>query len=165
MKFNQSELLEIINLINQINQSFDFPSNSCLYSSSLLTAVINDHLPYEAKLIVGSLSINGALVFQHTPILPLLKNNIDLQLSWDGHAWIEIFDLIIDLSITNSIFSSNKHNNFQQHIINQFHKIPDYLIGQKNLLLDKGFNYIAKEKLTNHEIDLFIKNLDNILNE
>jgi len=109
--------------------------------------------------------MNGALVFQHTPILHLLKNKIDLQLSSDGHAWIEIFDLIIDLSITNSIFSSNKHSNFQQHIINQFHKIPDYLIGQKNLLLDKGFNYITKEKLTNREIDLFIKNLNNILNK
>jgi len=43
MKYNQSERLEIINLVDQINQLYDFPSNSCLYSSSLLTAAINDH--------------------------------------------------------------------------------------------------------------------------
>ena len=67
--------------------------------SALLFAQINDNLPVTPRFVTGSLTLNNRLIFSHDPILPALSSAHDLSALWNGHAWVEIENLIFDSSI------------------------------------------------------------------
>lgn len=150
---------EISYMAESITENFKLVSGSCLYMSAVLSAMIQDHLSVDAKFVTGSLSVAGFTVFSHQPIKPLLTNKCVFS-QWDGHSWIEIDDIVFDLSLFRTVFSSATPPYIQSLFDTRVDRRAAYLIGQKSKLSEIGIQYMALELLSEDDATIFIKNAD-----
>ena len=90
----------------------------CLPMSALLYATLKDSLKIDAKLATGNLTYRGEHIFKQDFSISEAKNNT-LQ-DWAGHAWVEIEDLICDLSFFRTLYSVKFTKPFKQKLINDF---------------------------------------------
>ncbi|EGR2438201.1 hypothetical protein DYC75_13635 [Vibrio cholerae] len=157
----RSELVnEALCMAEIITQNFKPIDGSCLYMSALLAAMINDNLPVETRFVTGSLTVAGSTIFSHTPIKHQLTQKSHLIEQWDGHAWVELDDLIFDLSIFRTVFSRASPRRIQSLFEARFDRGVAYLVGQKSKLIDKGIEYTALEILSDDDATIFIQNAD-----
>ncbi|WP_421385887.1 hypothetical protein [Aeromonas veronii] len=113
----------------------------------------------DAKFVTGSLSVAGFTVFSHQPIKLLLTNKCVFS-QWDGHSWIEIDDIVFDLSLFRTVFSSATPPYIQSLFDTRVDRRAAYLIGQKSKLSEIGIQYMALELLSEDDATIFIKNAD-----
>lgn len=158
MDMNKSELHELVELVKQTN-ALELPTNSCLYYSALLYATLVDNTAIKPKFIIGSVKILDQYIFKHDKNTSLsFKENISLQ--WDGHAWIEIDNLIVDLSLFKTIKNLSPTNIFHEYILNYFHRIPSALIISKQELELSKISYIAQGELSDNDATILINSID-----
>ena len=155
---NKSQLHELVELVEQIN-TLELPTNSCLYYSALLYATLRDNTDINPRFIVGSVKILDKYVFKlDTKISFNFEKNFSIQ--WDGHAWVEIDNLIIDLSLFKSIKHLNSDNIFHKHIYKYFNGIPNFLIISKEKLEQYKISYIAHNELSDNDATILINSID-----
>lgn len=130
---------------------------SCLYMSALLFAQINDNLPISPKFVAGSLTLRNELIFSHYPILPALRSNLDFSELWNGHAWVEVEDLIFDPSIFFTIYSPSTPKHLQNKFEKTFNGKHDYLIGNRAKLEESGIIYKIYEDLSDDDATVLIR--------
>lgn len=159
----RSELVqEIAYMAESITKNFKLVDGCCLYMSAVLAAMINDHLSVKSRFVTGSLSVSGSKVFSHQPVKPVLAQKSRVISQWNGHSWIEIDDLIFDLSLFRTVFSEAASPHIQSLFEARFDRKAAYLIGQKNKLAEMGVEYSALELLSDDDAVIFIKNADRI---
>lgn len=159
----QNELVqEVLYMAENITQNFKPVDGSCLYMSAILAAMINDHLPVATRFVTGSLSVAGSKIFAHQPIKPKLNQKSGLIAQWDGHAWVEVDDLIFDLSIFRTVFSTAASPHIQTLFEERFDRGTAYLIGQNHKLIEMGVEYTSLELLSDDDATIFIQNADRI---
>jgi hypothetical protein len=153
-----SHFQEVISLSANICD-LDLPANSCLYHSALLYATLRDNTDINPRFIVGSVKILDKYVFKlDTKISFNFEKNFSIQ--WDGHAWVEIDNLIIDLSLFKSIKHLNSDNIFHKHIYKYFNGIPNFLIISKEKLEQYKISYIAHNELSDNDATILINSID-----
>ncbi|HEH9441916.1 TPA: hypothetical protein SIA39_003987 [Aeromonas sobria] len=151
---------EVSYMAEDITRNFKPVGCSCLYMSAILAAMMHDHLSVETRFVTGSLSIAGCKVFSHQPIKQMLTKNSDLIGLWDGHAWVEVDDLIFDLSIFRTVFSTAVSPRIQNLFESRFIRGTAYLIGQKHKLEEIGIDYTSLEILSDDDATKFIQSAD-----
>ena len=155
----RSELVEeVLFMAENITQNFEPVDGSCLYMSAMLAAMMNDHLPVEIRFVTGSLSVADSKIFDHHPIKPTLNQKTGVIGQWDGHAWVEVDDLIIDLSLFRTVFSKAASPRIQSIFEARFDRGTAYLIGQKHKLIEMGVEYTPFERLSDDNATIFIQN-------
>ena len=155
----QNELVnEVLHIAAKITHNFKAVDGSCLYMSAMLAAMMNDHLPVDTRFVTGSLTVAGVKIFTHQPIKPTLSRKADIIRKWDGHAWVEVDDLIIDLSIFRTVFSEAASTRIQSLFEERFERGTAYLIGQKHKLIEMGMEYTPLELLSDDDATTFIQN-------
>ncbi|MEZ8197062.1 hypothetical protein [Vibrio cortegadensis] len=155
----RSELVqEIRYMAENITQNFKPVDGSCLYMSAMLAAMMNDHLPVDTRFVTGSLSVAESKIFAHQPIKPILSQKEGVIGEWDGHAWVEVDDLIIDLSLFRTVFSKTASPRIQSLFETRFERGTAYLVGQKHKLIEMGVVYTPLELLSDDDATIFIQN-------
>ncbi|MEQ3442626.1 hypothetical protein ABMY47_13795 [Pseudoalteromonas sp. BZP1] len=144
-------------MAESITENFKSVEGSCLYMSSLLFSMINEHLPVEAFLVTGSLSVGGYKVFTHSPIKPQLTQKSGVIGQWNGHAWVEVEDIIFDLSIFRTVFAPSTSDHIQRTFEDRFNRDTAYLVGQKSKLIEMGIEYRPLEQLFEDDATIFIQ--------
>ena len=157
----RSELVnEVLYMAENITQNFKPVDGSCLYMSAMLAAMINDHLAVETRFVTGSLSVAESKIFAHQPIKLILNQKKGVIADWDGHAWVEVDDLIIDLSLFRTVFSKAASPRIQGLFEARFERNTAYLVGQKHKLIEMGVEYTPLELLSDDDATIFIQNAD-----
>ena len=159
---NQQDIQTCEELGRKVLSEMAHLTNSCLYISAMLTAMINDHIQLEARLITGSLVIDNRTIFNHQPIASVLSSTTNVTSTWDGHAWVEVSDLILDFSIFQTIFSDSSLSDIQNTFVQKFGERKDYLIRKKHLLNSMHVIYTSQEQLTLEHEQVLINNIPNI---
>ncbi|AGR00055.1 hypothetical protein MW374_004521 [Vibrio parahaemolyticus] len=155
----RSELVqEVLYMAENITQNFKPVDGSCLYMSAMLVAMMNDHLPVEIRFVTGSLSVAESKIFALQPIKPILSQKEGVIGKWDGHVWVEVDDLIIDLSLFRTVFSKAASPRIHSLFEARFERGTAYLVGQKHKLLEMGVVYTALELLSDDDATIFIQN-------
>ncbi|WP_408900180.1 hypothetical protein [Photobacterium piscicola] len=155
----RSELVqEVLYMAEDITQNFKPVDGSCLYMSAMLVAMMNDHLSVETRFVTGSLSVAESKIFAHQPIKPILSKKEGVIGKWDGHAWVEVDDLIIDLSLFRTVFSKVASPRIQSLFEARFERGTAYLVGQKHKLIEMGVEYTPLELLSDDDATIFIQN-------
>ncbi|WGW00328.1 hypothetical protein QF117_09265 [Vibrio sp. YMD68] len=155
----RSELVQEVQYIAEnITQKFKPVDGSCLYMSATLAAMMNDHLPVETRFVTGSLSVAESKIFAHQAIKPILSQKEGVIGKWDGHAWVEVDDLIIDLSLFRTVFSKAASLRIQSLFEARFERGTAYLVGQKHKLIEMGVVYTPLELLSDDDATIFIQN-------
>ena len=72
---------------------------NCVMLSGILGAHIMDNSDIPVSVIYGHLDYSSRRIFCCKEPIPYSTENDIINKSWDGHCWIEINDLIIDISI------------------------------------------------------------------
>ncbi|MGS4881301.1 hypothetical protein [Photobacterium damselae] len=149
---------EVLYMAEDITKKFKPVDGSCLYMSAILAAMISDNLSVEPRFVTGSLSVAGSKVFSHQPIKPALNQKSGLIAQWDGHSWVEVDDLIFDLSIFRTVFSEVATLRIKSLFEARFDRRTAYLIGQKSTLIEMGIEYTPLELLSDDDASIFIQN-------
>lgn len=138
----------------------------CLYMSAILANEINDKTSLKAKVVVGSLEVRGHKLFSYSPISQILENsfnvNKSINLSWDGHAWVEVEGYIIDPSIIFSI-SIKSTRYITDAILKAESQDYGFIFNTYANLLTKGVNYEKRDYLSPHSNSILLKDSKLIL--
>ncbi|MFK5959481.1 MAG: hypothetical protein QM495_11515 [Lutibacter sp.] len=132
---------------------------NCALLSALLGAMIYDNSDIPVVVLSGHFEYNSNRIFNCTKPIPFTNKEKMINDSWDGHCWIEINDLIIDLSIFRTIYYGKVPNSFKTEIVEKFGAGKGALIGYSSCLKELGFNYIPKYSLNQEQINGLIKGL------
>ncbi len=158
---NQQILIDAIKMILELTPKRPF---LCLQLSAMLYAEL-EKFNLKPKLITGSLSYKNELLFNID--YSLNNTNTDSAVitgDWGGHAWIELDDLIIDLTICRTIYSDKFNKKCKTEIIQRMGE------GRGCLIIDKsnnltGFEYITQEELNDQIINGILKGTYLLLKE
>ena len=158
---SSQEISEIVEYGHVILEKMSPIYGGCLYISALLVGVINDNTELDAKLVTGSLAVEGVTIFSHSNISCVLSTDSDVSFSWNGHAWVSISGIIFDFSLFKTICSDQTPEKISDTFSTLFGS-SSYLIGQPNKLSEIGVVYKQYEELTNSNVTTLIQSAERL---
>jgi len=119
-----------VKAIRDTSTAFPYDPFLCLPMSCCLLATLEHDCPeYKLAVKTGNLFYKNHIVFKQECDLNNLPQQ-DINMSWDGHAWLEINDqFIVDLSIGRTIASPQFVTPYSEEILSLF--------GNKFVIIDK----------------------------
>lgn len=140
-------------LRNAINTILEVVPNRqpfcCLGLSAMLYAEL-EKVHLKPKLVAGSLSYKNELLFKmdYSLISEISSNKSSNVISreFGGHAWIELENRIIDISIFTTVYSDKFNKKCKNEIVQKFGVNTEYLIIDKSDN-QTGFEYQRIEDL------------------
>ncbi len=111
----------------------------CLPMSATLYAILKDNYGIYSKLVTGDLYFKDQIIFKQDFSISKAKPNI-LQY-WSGHSWVEIENLICDLSIFRTLYSDKFTKPCKAELIKEFGVGRGCLIATKEAMKQSGLQY------------------------
>lgn len=105
--------------------------------SASLYAILRDTCKVDARLVTGDLIYNGSYIFKQDYSIKAIKQNF--LSDWSGHAWVEIENMICDLSIFRTIYSDEFTNHCKDKLLTLFGKGRGCIIAT-HAILKNDFN-------------------------
>ena len=155
---DQNKLLEIV---REILIAIPYRPFFCLPLSATLYAVLKDNYQVEAKLVTGNLLYKDNYIFKHEFCISKAKDKTYQE--WAGHAWVEIEELICDLSIFRTIYSDKFTKSCKQELIDYFGEGRGCLLASQQQLNLCGLTYNAVEYLSDDLATGIIQGIDLLL--
>ena len=147
-------------VINEVLRKLPANAFNCGLSSALLGAMILDNSSIPVSVISGHLDYSTKRIFNCYNPIPYSTEKIYINEIWDGHCWVEINNLIIDISIFRTIYNGKVSNDLYDKIISQFGKGRGALLGSPKEIQKLGFDYIPCYGLTQNQISGLIRGID-----
>lgn len=147
-------------VIEEVLRKLPVKAFNCGLSSALLGAVILDNSSIPVSVICGHLDYFTKRIFTCYILIPYSTENISINEIWDGHCWVEINNLIIDISIFRTVYNGKVPNDLFDKIISQFGKGRGALLGSPKEIQKLGFNYIPCYGLTQDQISGLIRGIN-----
>ncbi len=156
---NQEALKEVIHgvLDNTAYRPF-----LCLPMSALLYATLNDNHKAGARLVTGDLHYKDSIIFKQDFKISDAKDNTYQE--WAGHAWVELEDIICDLSFFRTLYAQEFTKPCKIDLITQFGEGRGALIGTPGQLEQNGLIYKPKEYLSDEMATGIIQGYEHLLN-
>jgi hypothetical protein len=132
----------------------------CLPLSALLYATLKDEHKLNPKLITGNLLFEDEFIFKQD--FSLYKADETFK-KWSGHAWVQIDDVIYDLSFFRTLYSTSFTKPCKNKLLNIFGERRGCLGGtpeQMNLL---GLHYVRIDYLSDELATKIIKGIPSLL--
>lgn len=158
-KINEKDKNFIQEVVKEALINIESKAFNCASSSALLGAMISDNSDIPIIVLSGHFEFNSKRIFNCTNPIPYVDKGKISNENWDGHCWVEINDLIIDLSIFRTIYYGKVPYSLRKEIIEKFGEGKGALIGYSSYLKEKGFNYIPKYILNQKQINGLINGL------
>jgi hypothetical protein len=94
---------------------------ACVMMSAVHATLLENRLSGPAFVVAGSLSVADTPVFDNAEASGNLNAVFnDHNLSWDGHCWLAIGDLIVDTSVFRAAYSRQSPPALRDHVIAEF---------------------------------------------
>ncbi len=126
---------------------------NCALMSALLGAVIFDHSKIPVVVVSGHLDYYSRRIFNCKKPIPYSTNKKVINEIWDGHCWVEICNLIIDISIFRTIYYGQVPQDLHKEIIENFGEGKGTIAGTQSELKKSGFIYSPCYCLTQDQIN------------
>jgi hypothetical protein len=121
----------------------------CLPMSVMLHIRLKDN-NIESKVATGDLSYNNQIIFKQD--FSIKENLNDAPQEWRGHAWVEISDFILDLSIFRTVYSPEFTKPCKEKLIKSFGLGRGLLAASQVEMQNLGFTYKAVDYLSDDMI-------------
>lgn len=130
------------------------PANAfnCAMLSGILGAIISAHSNIPVAVIAGHLDYSSRRLFNCSRPFPYATNKKEINEEWDGHCWVELNNLLIDISIFRTIYYGQVPEDLYNEIVIKFGEGRGALLSSANEMINQGFNYIPCYSLTNDQI-------------
>ena len=130
------------------------PANAfnCAMLNGLLGAIISDHSNIPVAVIAGHLDYSSRRLFNCSRPFPYSTDKKEINEEWDGHCWVELNNLIIDISIFRTIYYGQVPEDLYNEIVTKFGEGRGALLCSANEMINQEFNYIPCYSLTNDQI-------------
>jgi hypothetical protein len=144
-KFGTYKLIQTdINLITDFSKkvlmSIPQKSFNCAQMSAILGAMLIDNSEIPTLVISGHFDYKNERLFNCLNPIPFdEEKNIDEI--WDGHCWVEVPNLILDLSFFRTIYYGNVDDKIKIDVINDFGEGKGTLIAPIEQMNEWKFNY------------------------
>ena len=117
----------------------------CLPLSTLLYVLLKDKYQFDAKLVTGDLKFKTDYIFKQDFKISEAKDGVLTE--WSGHSWVEIDNLICDLSIFRTLYSDQFTKPCKAELIANFGEGRGCLIFEKDKIQPGQLSYIAIDYL------------------
>ena len=94
---------------------------ACVMMSAGLVSVLECHYSIPAIAVLGDLKIDGSYIFKCGGNVP--KGNSEKKIiaqNWDGHCWVEVDSIILDLSIFRTAYKIKHPSLLKDYLISKF---------------------------------------------
>lgn len=150
----------LIEIIREILRSFPNKPFLCLPLSATLYAVLKDKYRIESNFVTGNLLYEENYIFkQDFSIENAPTEKLEL---WSGHAWVELNDQIIDLSLFRTLYSKQFKKPYKENLIQYFGKGRGCVIGSKQQLETDGLTYHPIDYLEDKTATSIIKGIQKL---
>ena len=156
-----SFLKEAINGVLSIMPTDAF---SCATLSGLLGAYINDHSNIPVSVISGHLDYSSKRIFNCYKPIPYSTDKEEINEIWDGHCWVELNNLIVDISIFRTIYYGQVPRDLHENIVNKFGKGRGALVGTIRDIQKNDFVYTPCYCLTQDQISGLVRGAEKSIN-
>jgi len=134
---------------------------ACAMMSAIYAGMLKDQ-GFDAQMIAGALYLEEMRLFgEHSAEKATFEQS---NLDWDGHCWIQLNDLIADISLFRTVYSSASGTPLKQ-ILEKFGEGKSLLISSPQGMKDMGLRYEAQYTLTDEQVDNLIRGAFSILKE
>lgn len=156
LAFIKEAVIEVLKIV---------PANAfnCAMLSGLLGAVISGHSNIPVSVIAGHLDYSSRRLFNCLRPFPYATDKKVINEEWDGHCWVELNNLIIDISIFRTIYYGQVPEDLYNQIVTKFGEGRGALLCSANEMMNQGFNYIPCYSLTNDQISGLVLGAKTIL--
>lgn len=151
VKFENADTDVIVRAARQTLEVIPPSFGSCVMVSAGFVAILKS-VGVEAVVILGDLKIDGRFVFICRGNIPGATYDGEVvEATWDGHAWVMLGDMICDLSIFRSAYSSPQPNHLQTFINRHFGEGKGALLVAPGTL-PPGMEFVPKHALKDDQI-------------
>ena len=148
-------------VVTDILRNIPYRPFLCLPLSATLYAILKDNYNIDARFVTGDLSYKGGYIFKQDFKISDAKDNT--YQDWEGHAWVEIGDLICDLSFFRTLYSDKFTKPFKQELIARFGEGKGCLIATQTQMNLSGLSYCPIDYLSDDQATGIIKGFDSLL--
>lgn len=153
---------EILNsIVVEVLKNIPYKPFLCLPLSAMLYAILNDNLKVETKIATGDLLYKGKYIFKQDFSISSAKENI--YRDWSGHAWVELDNLICDLSFFRTLYSDKFTKPFKKELIEFFGEGKGCLITTSQQMNLWGLSYEAIDYLSDESATGIIKGYESLI--
>ena len=129
----------------------------CAILSALLGAIIQDNSNIPVVVIAGHFDYFDRRIFNCKGPIPYTVNKTLIKEIWDGHCWIELGGIIIDISIFRTVYYGDVPPLFRETIIKEYGENRGMICTSPLKFIEVGFNYTPCYCLTQDQINGLVK--------
>lgn len=119
-KVTKSDMLFLTEAIGEVLTKIPANAFNCAMLSGMLGAIINDHSSIPVSVVSGHLDYSSKRIFHCDKPISYSTEKKEINEIWNGHCWVEINNLIIDISIFRTIYYGQVPRDLYDNILNQF---------------------------------------------
>jgi hypothetical protein len=127
----------------------------------VLYAILKDNYHVDARLVTGNLYFKDQYIFKQD--FSIAGTQKDRLQEWGGHAWVEVENLILDLSIFRTIYSEQFTKPFKSELMSQFGQGRGCIIGTSVQMKEFGLIYQSMDALKDGIATEIIKGFEKLL--
>jgi hypothetical protein len=121
--------------------------------SALLTGGIHDTSEIPARMVAGSLAVDGTFVFGNGAPFDGSAVFGASKSAWDGHCWVEVAEWIIDISLFRTADSQKGPPALKAFVRKHFGEGRAILIAKSAGLAREGLVYVRQYELTKAQVN------------
>ena len=127
----------------------------CLPLSALLYVILKDKHGLDPKLTTGNLKFKEQYIFKQDFKITDAKQGVFTE--WAGHAWVEIENVICDLSFFRTLYSAEFKRLYKRQLVDAFGEGRGCLIFEKDKIAPGELSYQGMDFLEDETITAILK--------
>lgn len=146
--FTLTDTTPIIQASNQVLTQTPKKFGLCTVMSSYLSSLLTDEYNLPAVVVAGDLIINGIPAFQTDQRIQTHNHSSDIIIdNWKGHCWVEVGEMICDISIGRTADLAPAISNLKRFIHQNFGEGKGLLAFDVKSAYAAGMIYTPREVL------------------
>lgn len=133
----------------------------CLPLSAGLYMILKDREGFDVRIVTGNLFYKNEILFKQDFSIESVTN--EQYTDWEGHAWVEWEELIIDLSIVRTVYSDQFTKACKTQIIKTFGDGRGCIIANRQQFSEMGFTYVSIDVLRDETATGILSGMDELL--
>lgn len=159
--YRASDLQPVRAAMNHILSGFIPRPGACVMMCALLETELRERHGIPAVCVAGDVTIGGTPTFRCNGPLPTFEADAEpggsppaMTLSWDGHCWVELGGLIVEISLLRTARAQPPNSNLRQFVDATFAPRQGAFAIPANDL-PPGLQYRRRFVLTDNQVDGF----------
>jgi hypothetical protein len=157
-QFQMPELDLVASIGGELLEHTPVFHGACATMSAAWVALLRDRCNIPAVAVAGDLTIEARTIFVCASNLPESTTGTEIT-AWDGHCWIEIANVVGDVSIFRTARTSNRLSRLRAFIEENFGLEQGLLLCRRPKLAQMKMTYEPRYVLTEAQINGLLRGL------